>query len=132
MNEFNENVLLKRESNFKIMKALKVVSAEKMDKKVKITTNEGEYYTNKSLQQVEQDLDDRFLRIHNSTVINLLRVDEYLSEENQVIMDNGVIYKVAKRRTKNALRHGGHKLPSPTYITIIDRPAKDTQVTGQA
>jgi large subunit ribosomal protein L10e len=48
-----------------------------------------------------------------------------------------VIYSVTTTpafvdKAKNALRHGGHKLPSPTYITIIEKPGKDTQVTGQA
>lgn len=35
-------------------------------------------------------------------------------------------------KAKNALRHGGHKLPSPTYIAIIEKASKDTPVTGQA
>lgn len=35
-------------------------------------------------------------------------------------------------RAKNALRHGGHKLPSPSYISIIEKTAKDTPVAEQA
>jgi large subunit ribosomal protein L10e len=35
-------------------------------------------------------------------------------------------------KSKNALRHGGHKLPSPSYVTIIEKTKKETPVAEQA
>jgi len=53
------------------------------------------------------------------------------------VAPNQVIYTVYTtpaylEKSKNALRHGGHKLPSPAYIKIIDKTRKETPVPEQA
>ncbi len=59
----------------------------------------------KKLKDIQEKLDPgRFVRIHNSWIVNLEYVKMYLSRDNQVLMTNGKVIPVSKRNRENLLR----------------------------
>lgn len=54
----------------------------------------------KTLKWVAEKLDKHFLRVHNSYVVNLLEVKEYIFPESKIILSNGVSIPVARSKKK--------------------------------
>jgi two-component system, LytTR family, response regulator len=81
---------------------------EAADYYVEIHTGERSYLMRETMQRLQTLLDDRFVRIHRSRLVNRERVSEVRWEnrgEMVVVMTNGVVLKVARScRAKLDLR----------------------------
>ena len=64
-------------------------------------TSTGEYRITKSLSEIEEMLDNRFLRTHRSAIINVDKIIEYNVKTNTVIFSTGEsTYLVARSKRK--------------------------------
>lgn len=57
----------------------------------------------RTMKFVEDQLDNRFMRIHRSSIINLGFVHEFNVQENSLVLDDGTEVKIARRK-KEALK----------------------------
>lgn len=70
---------------------------EYMSKKVKIVTNEGEFFLKSSIREVYEQVEKyEFAYLHRAFIINMWRVRRVLSKD--VKMDDGSIIPIAQRR----------------------------------
>ncbi|MFM9907856.1 MAG: LytR/AlgR family response regulator transcription factor [Chitinophagaceae bacterium] len=74
------------------------------------TTEKKKYIVSRTLKDFEDMLPaDIFLRIHNSYIINKNFTDKYIrGEGGQVVLSNGVVLDVAKRKKSEFLKAIGH------------------------
>ncbi|MBO5376141.1 MAG: LytTR family transcriptional regulator DNA-binding domain-containing protein [Bacilli bacterium] len=72
-------------------KHIVIIEKEKDSKKCIVKTTYGEYSVCKSLNSILKSLDDRFIKISRSCIINLEQVREYDSVENKITFKNGTV-----------------------------------------
>lgn len=89
-------------------KHIVMIEKEKDSKRCLISTTYGEYVICKSLNTVLKLLDDRFIKVSRSTIINLDQINEYDSVENKITFKNGIttydISRDYKKRVINSVR----------------------------
>jgi DNA-binding LytR/AlgR family response regulator len=99
------------EYKVRLLKVAEILFATARDKKVFACTAEGEYRLQHTLAQLEQMLPaDRFLRIHDSWLVNLERVEELLFLGNHAYMvrlENKVQAPVGRTRYAELQRRLG-------------------------
>ncbi|MEO5563071.1 MAG: LytTR family DNA-binding domain-containing protein, partial [Chitinophagaceae bacterium] len=73
-------------------------------------SNKNKYTVSRTLKDFEDMLsEETFLRIHNSCIINKNYVEKYIrGEGGQVVMSNGVVLDVSKRKKGEFLKAIGH------------------------
>ena len=68
---------------------IEMITKEKNSKRCLINSSVGNYFTSESLKDVSQRLDNRFVRINRSCIINGDKVLEYDLNKNKITMKNG-------------------------------------------
>ncbi len=82
-------------------KNIEMITKEKDSKKCKIKSSVGTYYTSESLKDVSNRLDDRFIKINRSCIVNSDKVVEYDPMKNKITMKNGIIsYDISRDNKK--------------------------------
>lgn len=70
------------------------------DKSVKVYTQDDEYVVKKALYQVEESLDESFVRISKTTVINIKKIDRVapsLKGMMFIMMKNGLKDNISRK-----------------------------------
>lgn len=65
------------------------ITRDSVERKTIIYTDNNKHVINKPLKEIEQDLDDRFLKTHRACIINKNRLAEINYKEKEIIFDNG-------------------------------------------
>ncbi len=95
----------KDHSVFKIKyKDIIFIERELNSKSCILYTSIGEYRISKSLSEIENLLDNRFLRTHRSAIINVDKVIEYNSKTNTVIFSTGETTDLVSRNKRKELK----------------------------
>lgn len=104
---YNRHNCLTFESNRIIKKidfrSIYMITKEKNSKKCIIKTSIGNYYTSESLNSVSKRLDDRFIKINRSCIINEDKILEYNLNENKITLQSGIISFDVSRDNKKIL-----------------------------
>lgn len=80
------------------------IEKELNGKRSKIVSKSGDYKIVKSLNDIQNSLNDRFYRSHQSAIINIDNVRKIDFENNKVIFDEGVSCDLLSRSFKRSLR----------------------------
>lgn len=92
-------------------KHIVTIEKEKDSKRCIITTTYGEYPICESLNNVFKLLDDRFIKISRSSIINLDEIIEYDNIENKITFKNGTttydISRNFRRKVSESVRNFG-------------------------
>lgn len=67
-----------------------MIVKEKDSKKCVIKSSLGNFYTSENLKDVSKRLDDRFIKINRSCIINSDKVIEYDINKNKITLKNGI------------------------------------------
>lgn len=65
--------------------------------------NNQKIFLTQQLKHVEQRLTDDFFRIHNSFIVNLGKIKEYIKNEDAVVLNNKIKIPVSRRRKSDFL-----------------------------
>lgn len=65
--------------------------------------NNQKIFLTQQLKHVEQRLTDDFFRIHNSFIVNLGKIKEYIKNEDAVVLNNKIKIPVSRRRRSDFL-----------------------------
>lgn len=81
-----------------------MIVKEKESKRCIIESSVGNYYANESLKDVCKRLDNRFVKINRSCIINSDKIFEYDINENKITLKNGTIsFDISRDSKKNLL-----------------------------
>lgn len=90
-------------------KNIVTIEKEKNSKRCIINTTYGEYIICKSLNDILENLDDRFIKISRSTIVNLDQIREYDCINNQITFKNGTVtYDISrdyKKKVNESVRN---------------------------
>ena len=81
-------------------KNIEMITKEKDSNKCLIKSSIGNYYTSESLKDVFKRLDNRFVRINRSCIINGDKVEEYDFNSNKITMKSGLTSFDVSRENK--------------------------------
>ena len=85
-------------------KNIEMITKEKDSKKCIIKSSLGSYYASESLKEVCKRLDNRFIKINRSCIVNGDKVVEYDQSSNKITLKNGSIsYDISRDNKKNIL-----------------------------
>jgi len=102
----------------RLIRVEEILCAIAREKRVVVLDGKGEYRTYYTLTQLESHLPaDRFLRIHDSCLVNLERIDEVLFLGNHsyaVHLSNGLQLPVGRRRYPELQRRLGLDVGAPS------------------
>ena len=83
-------------------KNIEMITKEKDSKRCIINSSTGNYYTSESLKDVSKRLDNRFVKINRSCIVNEDKVIEYDLNNNRITMKNGLIsFGVSRENRKD-------------------------------
>lgn len=89
-------------------KSIVYITKEKDSKKCTIHTEEKDYLICKNLKCLYKELDDRFLKVSRSTIVNLEQIQSYDKRENMITFKNGFkTYDIPRNQKKEVLRSVG-------------------------
>jgi DNA-binding LytR/AlgR family response regulator len=81
---------------------IETITKEKNSKKCIINSSVGNYYTSESLKDVSKRLDNRFVKINRSCIVNGDKVVEYDLNRNKITMKNGLtMFEVSRENKKD-------------------------------
>src|SRR6056297_770171 len=100
MESFKEQFFLRQKGLIVRISKQRIIRIETFAGGTKIFTDTNHYVTRISLTGLQKYFGDNFFRIRRDIVIHLKRVRYVDLESNQVIMDDGTFYLIAKRRKK--------------------------------
>lgn len=99
-NAQNSRVVVKTGAKVKIIPVHEIQYLEADDDFVKITTAEGQFLKNKTMQFYEDSLDPmQFVRVHRSYIVSvqqITRIDPYQKETHMAVLRNGKQIPVSK------------------------------------
>jgi len=101
MESFKEQFFLRQKGLIVRISKQRIIRIETFAGGTKIFTDTNHYVTRISLTGLQKYFGDNFFRIRRDIVIHLKRVRYVDLESNQVIMDDGTFYLIAKRRKKS-------------------------------
>ena len=81
-------------------KSIIMISKEKDSKKCLLKSSHGNYYVPESLSKISKRLDKRFVKTNRSCIINGDEIIEYNSNENKLLLRNGMVYQDIAREKK--------------------------------
>lgn len=81
-------------------KNIEMITKEKDSNRCIIKSSTGNYYTSESLKDVYKRLDNRFVRINRSCIINGDKVEEYDLNTNKITMKSGLTSFDVSRENK--------------------------------
>jgi DNA-binding LytR/AlgR family response regulator len=96
--EMGRKIIVKEKNNLIFVDSSKVFSIEKLSSKVKIVTSQKIFYSNKTLKEIEDDLEPCFFRLRSNIIINILKVNLVNLIESKVVMENKKEFVIAKRK----------------------------------
>lgn len=103
--EFTNRIMVKREGGVSFIDVKDIMAIEASDYYLKIITSIDEHIMRKSLNSIEEKLNNnQFVRIHRSTIINIdyiQSIEKYTADEHIVIMKNKNRYRISKNGRKN-------------------------------
>ena len=83
---------------------IEMITKEKDSKKCIIKSSVGSFYTSESLKDVCKRLDNRFIKINRSCIVNSDKVVEYDLNENKITLKNGITsFDISRDNKKNIL-----------------------------
>ena len=83
---------------------IEMITKEKDSKKCIIKSSLGSFYTSESLKDVCKRLDNRFIKINRSCIVNSDKVVEYDLNENKLTLKNGIIsFDISRDNKKSVL-----------------------------
>ena len=95
---FEQNRIIKKLD----FKNIDMIEKEKDSKKCVIKSSLGEFYTSENLKDVCKRLDDRFIKINRSCIINGDKVIEYDLNKNKITLKNGITsFDISRDNKKN-------------------------------
>lgn len=68
-----------------------IISKEKDSKKCEIITTYGNYEMHNTINNIIKQLDERFIKINRSMIVNTDQIIEYDSSENKLTLKNGIV-----------------------------------------
>ena len=80
------------------------IEKELKSKKSIIITKFGKFHLFKSLSELEEELDGRFFRSHQSAIINIENVEKIDFENNVIIFNNDISCSLISRSSKKILK----------------------------
>lgn len=87
-------------------KHIVMIEKQKDSKKCLVSVLYGEYYIQESLNNVLKLLDNRFIKISRSTIINTDQVAEYNTAENKILFKNGTsTYDISRNYKKKVCEY---------------------------
>lgn len=96
----SERIVVRTGARVKIIPWKEIHYVEADDDYVRIVTAEGQFLKNRTMQQVENALDEnRFVRVHRSYLLNvdlITRIEPYLKESYLAILRSGAQVPVSK------------------------------------
>jgi two-component system, LytTR family, response regulator len=110
LNEANvtqSKLVLLSEKSYFFVEPDKIVHIEFEGRKIVIhLLDQNKYEVSKSIQEMEELLDNNFFRCHRSFIINLKEIKEYVPDKHGgcVIMNNNKVVPVAERRKEEFLK----------------------------
>lgn len=84
-----------------------IISIFTRDNKIYVSTNEDEFIIKSRLYQIEEYLDDSFLKINQGCIVNIYAIKEFTSSLNaslKIVMNNGFSDYISRRELKNVKR----------------------------
>lgn len=84
-------------------KNIDMITKEKDSKKCLIKSSIGSYYTSETLKNVCKRLDNRFIKINRSCIVNFDKVKEYDINKNKITLKNGTITFDISRDNKKSI-----------------------------
>ncbi len=103
--ELTNRIMVKREGGVCFIDVKDIMAIEASDYYLKIITSIDEHIMCKSLNSIEEKLDNnQFVRIHRSTIINIdhiQSIEKYTADEHIVIQKNNNKYRISKNGRKN-------------------------------
>ena len=95
---FEQNRIIKKLD----FRNIDMITKEKDNKKCIIKSSLGSFYASESLKDVCKRLDDRFIKINRSCIINCDKVVEYDLNENKITLKNGFTsFDISRDNKKN-------------------------------
>ena len=87
-------------------KDIDMVIKEKDSKKCIIKTNFGDYYILESISSMTKKLDERFIKISRSCIVNIEKIIEYDINNNKLTFENGVVsFETSRDYKKKVTKH---------------------------
>ena len=80
------------------------IEKELKSKKSIIITKYGKFHLFKSLNELEEELDNRFFRSHQSAIVNLDNVERIDFENNVIIFNNDFTCSLLSRSAKKEIK----------------------------
>lgn len=81
-------------------RAITYILRDKEERKVIIHTDTNIFKINMNLTGIEDLLDDRFVKVHRSCIVNHQRVNQYMWTKNNFLLDNGEKVPFLSRKYK--------------------------------
>ncbi len=83
------------------------IEKEPDSKRCHIQTTDGEYTISGTLNEILKKLDNRFLKVHRSMIINVDQMKKYEVRENKITFKNGMTtYSIARDKKKELTKRG--------------------------
>ena len=98
--ESKEILAVKKESDIVLLQFRDIYMIRVEDKRVKVFSEKNEYEIKKALYQVENDLNDDFVRISKTTIINLKHVNRVAPSLKGMMfiqLDNGLKDNISRK-----------------------------------
>ncbi len=96
---FEQNRIIKKLD----FRNIEMITKEKDSKKCIIKSSLGSFYASETLKDVCKRLDDRFIKINRSCIINGDKVVEYDLNENKITLKNGITSFDISRENKKSI-----------------------------
>ena len=81
-----------------------MINKEKDSKKCNIITTYGNYEIHNTVNNILKNLDERFIKINRSTIINCDHIIEYDCSENKLSLKNGIVtFEVSRDYKKKVM-----------------------------
>lgn len=103
---YSQNIIVQIKNEYQIISFCDIYYIEVLNRKIYIHTKKNtiQYYA--SLQQIQKQLDTRFVKCHRSYIINIDYLKQY--QPLQLILENGEIIPVSRLRKKQFLEYIKH------------------------
>lgn len=110
MNYRNRHKSLSYEYNHTIYKIeyrnILYIEKEQESKRCEIHTNHGNYKVPMSLVEIEEQIDNRFIKVHRSMIVNTDKIEAYDMKGNTITFSNGQTTSlIARSKRKELIKH---------------------------
>lgn len=82
-----------------VIRQKSVFHIEKINRKIVIETNESTYEVNESINSLESEMTEYFVKINSGTLINMFYITEF--SKGSIYMSNGRTFRISRNRLKD-------------------------------